>query len=92
MAGTPVQFLPAFSPLLVEALEHARPFGYEGIPAKVLEAEYLAAICVQTGRMKDRLRVQMFLAADGFDRKKFEDLLDRFGMSKEKAQWLQCDR
>ena len=25
-------------------------------------------------------------------KKKFEDLLDRFGMSKEKAQWLHCDR
>ena len=89
VAGTPVQFLPAFSPLLIEALEHARPFDYEGTPAKVLEAEYLAAICVQTGRMKDRLRVQMFLSSEGFDKKKFEDLLDKFGMSKEKAQWLQ---
>ena len=55
----------------------------------MLEAEYLAAICVQTGRMKDRLRVQMFLSSDGFDKKKFEDLLDKFGMSKEKSQWLQ---
>ena len=89
VAGTPVQLLPAFSPLLAEALEHARPFDYEGTPAKVLEAEYLAAICVQTGRMKDRLRVQMFLSSDGFDKKKFEDLLDKFGMSKEKSQWLQ---
>ena len=89
VAGTPVQFLPAFSPLLAEALEHARSFDYEGIPAKVLEAEYLAAICVQTGRMKDRLRVQMFLSSDGFDKAKFEGLLDKFGMSKEKAQWLQ---
>ena len=92
VAGTPVQFLPAFSPLLVEALEHAHSFDYEGTPAKVLEAEYLAAICVQTGRMKDRLRVQMFLALEGFDRGKFESLLDKFGMAKEKARWLQCDR
>ena len=39
--------------------------------------------------MKDRLRVQMFLSSEGFDKKKFEDLLDKFGMSKEKSQWLQ---
>ena len=39
--------------------------------------------------VKDRLRVQMFLSSDGFDKKKFEDLLDKFGMSKEKSQWLQ---
>ena len=89
VAGTPVQFLPAYNPLLLEALEHARPFDYEGTPAKVLEAEYLAAICVQTGRMKDRLRVQMFLASEGFDREKFESLLDKFGFSAEKSQWLQ---
>ena len=56
---------------------------------KVLQAEYLAAICVQTGRMKDRLRVQMFLSSEGFDRTKFEAILDKFGMAKEKAQWLQ---
>lgn len=89
IAGTPVQFLPAFSPLLAEALEHARQFDYEGIPTKVLEAEYLAAVCVQTGRMKDRLRVQMFLSSEGFDRVKFEGLLGKFGMSKENQQWLQ---
>ena len=47
------------------------------------------AICVQTGRMKDRLRVQLFLSSDGFDKTKFVGLLDKFGMSKEKAQWLQ---
>lgn len=89
ISGTPVQFLPAYSPLLVEALLNAKPFDYEGIPAKVLGAEYLAAICVQTGRMKDRLRVQMFLSSEGFDRAKFEVILDKFGMTEEKAQWLQ---
>ena len=89
ISGTPVQFLPAYSPLLAEALSNAKPFDYEGIPAKVLQAEYLAAICVQTGRMKDRLRVQMFLSSEGFDKAKFEVILDKFGMAKEKSQWLQ---
>ena len=89
ISGTPVQFLPAYSPLLAEALSRAKPFDYEGIPAKVIEAEYLAAICVQTGRLKDRLRVQMFLSSQGFDRMKFEAILDRFGMKEEKSQWLQ---
>lgn len=89
ICGTPVQFLPAYSSLLAEALLNAKPFDYEGIPAKVLGAEYLAAICVQTGRMKDRLRVQMFLSSEGFDRAKFEAILDKFGMTEVKAQWLQ---
>ena len=29
------------------------------------------------------------MPSEGFDKKKFEDLLDKFDMSKEKAQWLQ---
>lgn len=56
---------------------------------KMIERDDLVAICVQTGRMKDRLRVHMFLSSDGFDREKFESLLDKFGMAKEKTQWLQ---
>ena len=86
VAGTPVQFLPAYNPLLIEAVVHSLPFDYEGIPTKVLEAEYLAAICVQTGRMKDRLRVQMFLESEGFDKDKFELILTKFNLTRDKAQ------
>ena len=58
--GTPVQFLPVYNKLLEEALSNAVSFDYDGVPARVLPAEYLAAISVQTGRLKGKLRVQSF--------------------------------
>ena len=81
IGGTPVQFLPVYNPLLVEALENARNINYDGIPTKVLGPEHLAAICVQTGRMKDKLRVQMFLEWESFDKGRFMDILSRHGLS-----------
>jgi hypothetical protein len=84
IAGTPVQFLPAFNPLLVEACEAARPFVYEGIQTKVLPAEYLAAISLQTGRPKDKLRVQAFADAGILEKDSFGRILKRFGLT---ARW-----
>lgn len=85
--GTPVQFLPAYNALLQEGLATARKFNYEGVPTKVMLAEYLAAICVDTGRIKDKLRVSMFLSTDGFDKGKFLSLLDKFGLRGKFEQW-----
>ena len=48
---------------------------------KVLPAEYLAAISVQTGRMKDKLRVQAFLAYDRFDKAAFAEICATHGLA-----------
>ena len=80
IGGVPVQFLPAYNALLVEALENARTIFYEGVPSKVIGPEHLAAICVQTGRLKDKLRVQMFLESDSFDKARFGEVLKRHGL------------
>ncbi len=77
----PVQFLPAYNKLLEDALAHAVSFDYDGVGARVLPAEYLAAIAVQTGRVKDKLRVQSFLASDKFDKKVFADICMAHGLS-----------
>lgn len=87
--GIPVQFLPAFDGLLQDALAHARTFDYQGVPSKVMRAEHLAAVCVQTGRMKDRLRVGTLLESEGFDMNGFHALLNRFGLSERVGQWTQ---
>jgi hypothetical protein len=57
--GTPVQFLPAFNALLEEALLEARETTYEDVPTRVVGPEHLVAICLQTGRAKDRERVRL---------------------------------
>ena len=77
IGGTPVQFLPAYNQLLVEALEHAETFDYDGESAKVLPAEYLAAISQQTGRAKDKLRVQAFLESDRCDNELLKSICEK---------------
>ena len=57
--GVPVQFLPAYNALLEEALKEAQEIMYEDVPARVLRREHLVAICLQTGRDKDRERVRI---------------------------------
>ena len=80
IGGTPVQFLPVYNPLLEEALAHATSFDYDGVSARVLPAEYLAAISVQTGRAKDKLRVQAFLASERFDKNAFAAICSAHGL------------
>ena len=77
ISGWPVQFLPASGPLLQEALENAVEVDVEGEPARVLTAEYLAAIALQTGRAKDKARLLQFIEAHALDRTKFEELVER---------------
>ena len=55
-------------------------FDYAGVKARVLPAEYLAAISVQSGRMKDKLRVQAFLAYDKFDKMAFAEICASHGL------------
>ena len=48
--GVPVQFLPAYNALLEEALAEARDTLYGQTTTRVLRAEHLVAIALQTGR------------------------------------------
>jgi len=77
ISGWPVQFLPANGPLLEEAFDRAVEVDVEGVPARVLTAEYLAAIALQTGRARDKARVLQFIEAGALDSAKFERLLER---------------
>jgi len=77
ISGWPVQFLPASGPLLEEALDNAVEVDVDGEPVRVLTAEYLAAIALQTGRAKDKARLLQFIEAHALDRTKFEELVKR---------------
>ena len=57
--GVPVQFLPTYNALLEEALREAIQVPYEDVLTRVLRAEHLVAVCLQTGRSKDRERVRL---------------------------------
>lgn len=85
--GVPVQFLPAYNALVAEALAEAVETLYETVPTRVLRAEHLAAIMVQTGRDKDRQRFSTFLAEAELDRARLNGIMQRHGLEGRWNQW-----
>lgn len=84
--GVPVQFLPAYNALLVEALEQAQERWYEATPTRVLRAEHLLAIALQTGRAKDQERVRLLREQATLDNDYLTALLMRYNLG-EKSLW-----
>lgn len=89
IAGWPVQFLPAANPLLLEALEQAVERIVVGVPAQVFTAEHLAAIALQTGRAKDKVRLLQFVEAGALDTARFQDVVARHGLT---AAWRRFEQ
>ena len=87
--GVPVQFLPAYNALIEEALAQAREIDYEGVPARVVRAEHLIAICLQTGRAKDRARVAMLREQAHLDHELLADILRRHQLEEKWKQWTE---
>jgi hypothetical protein len=83
----PVQFLPAYNALLEEALKEARDTSYEEVPTRVVRAEHLIAICLQTGRDKDRERVRIFREQAELDLSYLAGVLRRHGLEGKWKQW-----
>lgn len=88
IAGWPVQFLPPTGPLVEEALDGAVEVDIGGTTARVLSAEHLAAIALQTGRAKDKARLLMFLEAEVLDISTFQAILGRHGLQ---AAWAKFE-
>ena len=59
--GIPVHFIPAYNPLVVEAVREAAEKPYANSAARVLTPEHLMAIMIQSGRPRDRERLIRFL-------------------------------
>ena len=85
--GVPVQFLPAYNELLVAALAEARETLHEQTPTRVLRAEHLAAIAVQTGRDKDRQRVRLLREQGSLDDNYLAGILARYSLEATWKEW-----
>jgi hypothetical protein len=85
--GVSVQFLPAYNALFEEALNEAREVPYDDVQARVLRAEHLVAICVQTGRPKDRERVRLMREQAVLDASYLAAVLARHGLTDKWRQW-----
>jgi len=78
--GWPVQFLPASQPLLAEAVREAVTREADGLTTRVMTAEHLMAIALQTGRAKDHARLVMFVEAGIADMDRLRDILARHSL------------
>jgi hypothetical protein len=87
--GWPVQFLPIFNPLLEEAVEQANEVRFQRTKTRVMQAEHLVAIMLQTGRLKDHARIGQFVELDALDQKQLANILVRHGLIK---QWETLNR
>src|SRR6058998_1827104 len=87
--GVPVQFLPAYNALVEEALNEAQKIMYEDVPARVLRSEHLVAICLQTGRSKDRERVRILREQAKLDQNFLANVLKRHQLEDKWKLWTE---
>lgn len=80
IGGWLVQLLPPPTPLVVDALATAVDSDVEGVAVPIFSAAHLAAIALETGRLKDKVRLQQFLASPELDKPAFLVLIERFGL------------
>ncbi len=82
--GWAVQFLPTGTPLIEEALSKAVQVVVKNVPTRAFSKEHLMAICLETGRPKDKERLVRFLKEGEPNMKRFEKILSRHKLS---AKW-----
>ena len=81
----PVQFIPAFDPVTREAMRLAEIGEIEGVPLRVVRADYLAIIALSVGRAKDFVRILALLENNSVKSNDIEKLARNFGLQ---AKWL----
>lgn len=82
LGGWPVQFLPAERPLLAEAITDAAEVEVEGFRTRIFTAEHLAAIALDVGPAKDKLRIVQLKDSKKFDMHRFAEIVRRHGLTK----------
>ena len=78
--GIPVQFIPVYNELIKEAVENAVDHRYKKTDTRILKAEYLIAIMLQTFRAKDKEKIIKFVDEAKIDEKSLKDILKRYGL------------
>jgi len=81
-----VQFLPVFNSLIDEAVSEAQIVLHRGVETRIMQAEHLMAIMLQTGRGKDFARLIEFVRQDVFNESRLLEILRKHDLS---ANWEQ---
>lgn len=74
-----VRLVQAQEPPIVEAIQAAIPVEFNGIRTRVLSAEYLCALALQSNRIVDQMQVCMFFEENKVDRARLRALAERYG-------------
>jgi len=77
----PVQFIPTFSRLTGEALARADTADFEGVPLRVVRADYLAVIALSVGRAKDFTRILALLESGSVGVDRIAELAAQHGLA-----------
>lgn len=73
--GIPVQFIPAYNDLIIEAVIQSAEKKFKELQVFVLLPEYLMAIMIQTFRPKDKERLKQFLDDRVFQEERLQTIL-----------------
>ncbi len=76
----PVQILPAYKPLVEQAIKNAASVKYGDIPTRIFTPEFLCAIALDTGRLKDYYRVSSFIEQRQVDMDKLRQMVRHYGL------------
>ena len=80
--NTPVQFLVPYNPLIDAALKDCIEASYADTWVRIFSFEYLMAIMIQTGRGKDKARLEEILKVKlAFNQDKLQSILTEFELS-----------
>src|SRR4030042_3287650 len=85
----PVQFIPVFSQLTLEAVQEAETIDFEGIPLRVVRADHLALIALSVGRAKDFARILALLESAAVTRDGIASLAQRHELSE---AWMRFEK
>jgi len=85
----PLQFVPAFDALTREAMERADTADFEGVPLRVVRADYLAVIALGVGRAKDLTRVLALLESASVTPQSIAELAGRHELA---PAWKRFER
>ena len=76
-----MQILPAYTPLVEEAVTRAVDRAFEDLTVRVVDANYLCAIALQTGRPKDYLRIHSLIESGHVQSEVLGKLVRRFALA-----------
>ena len=79
--GWTVQIVPAYTPLVEEAVAGAIEHPFQDLAVPVVSAEHLCAIALQTGRPKDYLRIHSLIEAGCVDSAALARMIEQHGLS-----------